>query len=76
MTIIIDMNIYITPANEEKLRQVKDFTMSGLVNYLLGSYWEGHSIEDVKQIERKTLKSVGFCQHGAAIGMCKFGCKK
>ena len=34
------MNIYITKDNEERLRGLADWSMSGLINYLLNGYFE------------------------------------
>lgn len=122
MCIIITMNIYITTPNEKNLRQLEDWSMSGLVNYLLSDYFKTHTIKDVKRIEKAanvkpedlegtvfekgapetppkeevlthkqtTLpggtkaftydeppkKTTKFCKHNAALGFCKFGCKK
>ena len=41
MTIIMNMNIYITEQNEELLRKY-DGSMSGLVNRLLSGFFEGY----------------------------------
>ena len=41
MSIIMDMNIYITRSNEKFLRQFSDTSMSGLINKLLLDYQNG-----------------------------------
>ncbi len=59
MCIIIYMNIYISKENEKKLRQLEDWTMSGLINYLLTEYWKTHTVKGVKtQVEPEIKKLV------------------
>lgn len=47
MCIIMYMNIYITPQNEEQLR--KEVSMSGLINRLLAEYFEHNALKDTLQ---------------------------
>lgn len=59
MHIIMNMNIYITKENEGRLRGLNDWTMSGLVNYLLNKWFDepGHDIESIKdKVENLALK--------------------
>ena len=59
ITIIMNMNIYITQENEQKLRQLNDWTMSGLVNYLLVKWFDDpdHNVEAIKEnVEKEAFK--------------------
>lgn len=59
MCIIMNMNIYINKDNEEKLRQLEDWTMSGLINNLLETFFEKHDVMDFKnQVEPYVLKKI------------------
>lgn len=53
------MNIYITKENEEQLRKLKSYTMSGLVNYLLTDYFKSNPASElVRRVERKAEKKM------------------
>lgn len=52
------MNIYITRTNEEKLREVNDYTMSGLINHLLTEYFRTHGLPSMKGQLPLTKKEV------------------
>lgn len=76
------MNLYITRDNENNLRQVSDHTMSGLVNYLLHQYFDNHTKNDLRAVDKKIQTMVAlvgdaiqFCKHDAVKGLCKKGCK-
>ena len=55
----MNMNIYITKDNEERLRGLGEWTMSGLVNYLLTAWFKNpeHSANALKEkVEKPALK--------------------
>jgi len=59
MYIVMNMNIYITKDNEEKLRKLDDWTMSGLINYLLEKHWDDPDSQRIKSF-KKTTKNIGI----------------
>ncbi len=76
MCIVIDMNIYITKENEEQLRGLKDYTMSGLVNHLLANYFGAHSQEEVRELSKKIDDHVEYVKRNAPEALNPFACKK
>lgn len=58
MTIIMTMNIYITPQNEEKLRQ--EPSMSGLINSLLMQHYAKYTDEELAEMREMTQELVDY----------------
>lgn len=68
MRILMSMNIYITRENEQKLRQLEGYTMSGIINYLLDNYFKTHNVSEIKEkIEPKAAEIAKQNPEGATI---------
>ena len=81
------MNIYITKDNQERLRGIDDMSMSGLVNTLLNSHFDGGGFKTRDEVTKATIQQHvayeggEYCKHGYPPKTCKHAkpgkpCKK
>lgn len=79
--IIMNMNIYITKANEKMLREHTEQSMSGLINYLLAEYFDSKKDNPASTKEEviglyvnagAVAEGKKWCKHGYDPKFCKF----
>lgn len=83
MCMIMNMNIYITKANEELLKKEK--SMSGLINKLLSTHYGARTVDSVHVSEKdesiptadaevlsNRQKTAKLCRHNSDPSLCKF----
>lgn len=68
------MNIYITRDNEERLRNLTEQSMSGLINFLLIEYFSTHEVKD-RTVANTKDEYVGLVFAGGAVNEGKKWCK-